>query len=100
MKKVSITSRNITNREMVKIKNVTSVLVTNLKPVATTFIFNGVTRNLGAFDTVNSVPFAPFQISDNGNFFDVELNFNQQNYDVILDYTELIQDTNEIKNCK
>lgn len=99
MKKVSITSRNITKRESVKINNVTSVFVSNLSPVATTFIFNGVTRNLGAFDAENSVPFAPFLISDNGNFFDVELNFNKQNYDVILDYTELIPDTNETNNC-
>ena len=93
MAKVSIISEAINSTKIVKAKNVTSVLVSNHSLVATSFIFNGVVRNLPDKDTL--VPVQPFQISDSGNHFDVVLNFNQQNNNLILDYTEIISTTKE-----
>lgn len=94
MPKVSIVSEQIKAKRMFREKNVTSILVSNMSNVATTFIFNGVVRNLPAVD-VSGVPVSPFQISDNGNHFDVELNFNANNNNLILDYTVLIPNEKE-----
>lgn len=76
---------------MFKEKDVTSVVVSNLSNVETTFIFNGVVRNLPAVD-VSGVPVSPFQISDNGNHFDIECNFNQNNNNLVIDYTVLVKE--------
>lgn len=89
MSKVSIVSEQIKTKRMFREQNVTQVLVSNMSNVATSFIFQGVVRNLPAVD-VSGVPVSPFQISDNGNHFDVELNFNQDNNNLILDYAVLV----------
>ena len=96
MSKVSIVSEQIRTKRMFKESNVTSVVVSNLSSVATSFIFNGVERKLPAVD-VSGVPVAPFTISDNGNHFDIECNFNQSGNDLIIDYTVLV--INKEKEC-
>ena len=94
MPKVSIVSEQIKAKRVFREKNVTSILVSNLSNVATTFIFQGVVRNLPAVG-VSGVPVSPFQISDSGNHFDVELNFNAENNNLVLDYTVLLPTQNE-----
>ncbi|CAM3968453.1 hypothetical protein FLCU109888_11520 [Flavobacterium cucumis] len=89
MPKVSIVSEPIKSKRTFREKNVTSIVVSNLSNVATTFIFNGVVRKVLAVD-VSGVPTMPFHVSDNGNHFDIELIFNQDNNDLILDYTVLV----------
>lgn len=89
MPKVSIVTEQIKTKRVFREKNVTSILVSNLSIVATTFIFNGVVRTLPAVD-VSGIPVSPFQISDSGNYFDVELNFNADNNNLILDYAVLV----------
>lgn len=91
MKKVLIRSKRILKKQLIKLDNVSSVVVSNYAAMPTTFEFNGVTRFLAAFDTV---PVAIFQITDNGNFFDCEINFNQTNNNIVLDYTQFPN-----KNC-
>lgn len=95
MKKVLIRSKIIKTQQLVKLENISTVAITNMSDLRAKFTFNGVVRFLGAFDTENQVPCALFQISDNGNFFDCEIDFNQENNNIVLDYTEL--PTN--KNC-
>lgn len=94
MPKVSIVSEEIKTKRMFRAQDVTSIVVSNLSNVATTFIFNGVVRNLPAVD-VSGVPVSPFQISDNGNNFDIELNFNANNNNLVVDYTVLVLTDNQ-----
>lgn len=93
MPKVSLQSQDLKSKQIWKHKDVTSVCVSNMSLVATSFIFKGVVRHLPAIDT-NGVPVKPFEISDNGNHFDIELNFNQENVNVIIDYAHIINQEN------
>lgn len=90
MAKVNILSLEIKSKKLIKEYNVSSFIVSNLSNTPANFLFNGVTRTLPPVD-VDGLPVNPFMISDNGHFFDVELNFNENTNDIILDYTVLNQ---------
>jgi hypothetical protein len=89
MPKVSITSEQIKSKRVFRRNDVTNIVVSNMSNTATTFIFQGIERKLPAVD-ISGIPVSPFQITDSGNHFDIELNFNAENNNLILDYTVLI----------
>lgn len=88
MAKVNLISLEIRTKKVIKDFNVSTLTVSNLSSVATTFLFNGVTRKLPPVDA-DGLPVQPFVISDNGHFFDIELNFNQASNNLLVDYTTL-----------
>lgn len=90
MAKVSLESHEIKTKEVWKVKNLTQVVVSNFSATSTTFIYNGIERVLPAFDAATKLPVGPFQISDNGNDFDLELKFLNAEYNIIIDYSVLI----------
>ncbi|WP_445713661.1 hypothetical protein [Flavobacterium sp.] len=89
MAKVSIVTEQIQSKRVFRQQNITCIVVSNFSTVATSFIFNGIVRKLPAID-VSGVPVSPFEISANGNPFDIELNFNQDANNLVIDYTVII----------
>lgn len=88
MAKVNLISLEIRTKKVIKDFNVSTLTVSNLSSVATTFLFNGVARKLPPVDA-EGLPVQPFVISDNGHFFDIDLTFNQVDNNLVVDYTTL-----------
>lgn len=86
MAKVNLISLEIRTKKVIKDSNVSTLTVSNMSSVATTFLFNGITRKLPPLYK-DGLPAYNFVISDNGHFFDIELNFNQSDNNIIVDYT-------------
>lgn len=93
MPKVSLQSQEIKSKQIWKHKDVTNVCISNMSSVATSFVFKGIVRHLPGTDA-SGLPKRPFEVSDNGNYFDIELNFIQENVNVLIDYAHIINQEN------
>lgn len=98
MAKVVISSNEIRATSRIQEKNVTSLVVSNMDSTEATFLFNGILRRIPAFDAVYNLPVAPFEVSNDGHHFDIDLHFNSASYNLIVDYAILTPENNN-ENC-
>lgn len=80
-----------------KYTNVTTLVVSNFDSSACTIVVGGIERTIPAIDSTYNVPVAPFEFSDNGNYFDVEIFFKGTHNNTVVDLArvEIINP----KNC-
>ncbi|MBF03225.1 MAG: hypothetical protein CMP76_08010 [Flavobacterium sp.] len=99
MAKVKLLTQEIRDKGILKLVNVTSIYVSNLSSDPLYFLFNGVERVLPSYDAIGNLGDLPvFEFSCNGHSFDAVINFKNEANNVIVDYAEIIDQSNTNTN--
>jgi hypothetical protein len=86
--KIEVKSKQIVGNETVKLNNVLGVTISNLSTVQAKFKLNGIERILPPIDNTFNVPVAPFVISNEVYAFNLDLEFNNANSNIVIDYLQ------------
>ncbi|CAM4116381.1 MULTISPECIES: hypothetical protein [Flavobacterium] len=99
MAKVVLTSKEIFRKDKVREHNVTSLVISNLDTKEARFLYNGVPRIIPPFDAMYNVPVGSFEFSNYGHHFDIDIQFDSDTYNLVVDYSILLEATNP-NNCR
>jgi hypothetical protein len=92
MAKVALFTDKITQRETKTLTRVTSVNVSNYGDEKAEIYVNGHKRLIPPVDDTYGIPQGDFYMNSNGHHFDVQIDFRQNNTNLILDYQQLIEE--------
>lgn len=101
MARVLVYSETVSKKRKVTLKNVTQVIISNHSDVEATFIFQGIKRIIPKKNSVLNIPQGSFEFQSSGHDFDLVLEFNQESYNLVIDYSVLKEkeQSSIISNC-